>query len=182
MTICAHRGQPIFGDIVDDKPRLSLVGQFVDLCWQAIPYHFPHVELDQFVVMPNHFHGILWIVDDSQMAQSNVEAQHVAPLQKGESPVSPPGNVQPGSLGAIVRSFKGAVTRRLNQLPEANWAGLEHKIWQRNYYERIVRNDQELRAIQTYIVDNPVRWVDDDLHPDAAVNKFNADWQEAPTS
>jgi REP element-mobilizing transposase RayT len=136
-------------------------GQIAWDCWQAIPDHFPHVELDAYVVMPNHVHGIIVITDP-------VGAQHAAPLQSAP-PQSSRTNVQPGSLGAIVRSFKSAVTKRINELRDMPGT----PFWQRNYWEHIVRNKDSLERIREYIENNPPRWAEDQLHPEAPANPFN---------
>ncbi len=110
--------------------------------WAAIPAHFPNVELDAFVLMPNHLHGIIVITP--------VGAQHAAPLQSEAGHL----NVKPGSLGAIVRSFKSATSKAVHALPD----GQATQIWQRNYYEHVIRNERELQAIRRYIELNPIRW------------------------
>jgi REP element-mobilizing transposase RayT len=110
VTLCVQGGECLLGEVVDGEMRLSEWGKIAWNCWQAIPEHFPHVELDGWVVMPNHVHGIIAITDPV------VEAQHAAPLQGRTPRHSPRTNVQPGSLRAIVRSFKSAATRRINEL------------------------------------------------------------------
>ena len=175
VTICVHGGECLLGQVVDGEMRLNESGQIARDCWQAIPDHFPHVELDTWVVMPNHVHGIIVITDPA------VGAQHAAPLQREPqrepqqeraSGPSPRTNVQPGSLGAIVRSFKSAVTGRINQLRDTPGT----PFWQRNYWEHIIRNERSLELIREYIETNPVRWSEDQLHPEAPPNQFNR-WQ-----
>ena len=78
ITICAHRRECLFGEVVDGVMRLNVYGRVVDACWQAIPDHFPHVMLDVYVIMPNHVHGIIAIVDDPP-----VGARHASPLEFG---------------------------------------------------------------------------------------------------
>jgi REP element-mobilizing transposase RayT len=155
VTICTYQHQNLF----DDKQ----CRQVVEKAWQAIPSH-PHarnIKLDQWVVMPNHLHGIIFIADTPS---SHVPEQGEATGPEGESKhagsslVAPPlRNAPAGSLGAIVGNFKSVVTRRLNRL--RNTPG--EKVWQRGYYERIVRNERELNAIRKYIWDNPCRWSED---------------------
>ncbi len=139
--------------------HLNSLGEIVAACWSAIPEHFPSVKLEEFVVMPNHVHGILVIVD------SCVGAQHAAPLRRAplQRPIDRGGrvNVTPGSLGAIIRSFKSAVTKRINELPNA----LISNPWQRNYYEHIIRNERDLERIRQYIADNPAGWDKDEYNP-----------------
>jgi putative transposase len=121
ITIVTYQRDRIFGNIVDGKMRLNALGAITGECWRAIPEHFPNVDLGTYVIMPNHVHGII-VINENRMATDSspsVGAQHAAPL-----PQIP--NIKPGSLGAIVRSFKSAVTRRVGR--ELNTTG----IWQRN--------------------------------------------------
>jgi REP element-mobilizing transposase RayT len=150
VTLVAYQRDCLFGEIRDAKMVLNDLGTIADECWRAIPDHFQLVELGAHVIMPNHVHGII-IINDSDV----VGAQHAAPLPVPQS--SP--YVKPGSLGAIVRSYKSAVTRRIGR--ELNATG----IWQRNYYEHIIRNDIDLQRITDYIEANPSRWNDDNENP-----------------
>jgi putative transposase len=116
--------------------------------------HFRNVTLDAFIVMPNHFHGIL--VVHAGHEPDNVGAQHAAPLHLPvpASSHKPAGRVIPGSLGAIVGSFKSATTRRINLVNRT----VGKVLWQRNYYDRILRNDRELFLARRYVRSNPIRW------------------------
>jgi len=107
--------------------------------WEQIPRHFPHVSLDEWVVMPNHLHGIAVITSGNDVDRTiSTGGPHLVP----------------GSLGAIILNYKSVSTRRLNQM-----RGLSgRQVWQRNYYERVIRSDEELRAIRQYIVNNPAKW------------------------
>ena len=127
---------------------LNAWGTIVTECLQAIPTHFPLATLEAFVVMPNHVHGII-VIDES------ARAQHAAPLQK---PMSHPCVVS-GSLGAVVRSFKSATTKRINLLRESAGAAL----WQRNYHEHIIRDQADENRIRGYIAANPQLWSQDSL-------------------
>ena len=112
--------------------------------WQQIPRHFPFVSLDAWVLMPNHLHGILLLAG--------------RPEGRGDRSNS---KLAPGSLGAIIGNYKSVTTRRLNQI-----AGLEGRtVWQRNYYERVIRSETELAAIRKYIEQNPAHWALDEHHP-----------------
>ena len=157
VTVVTFQQECLFGEIGNGEMRINALGRIVVECWRAIPEHFPNADVDAFVVMPNHVHGIVFIHENdgrTVASPSAVRAQHAAPLH---APLHEPlrgmtQNVKPGSLGAIVRSFKSAVTRRAGrELDSAN-------IWQRNYYEHIVRNDREYERIAGYILANPVNW------------------------
>ena len=110
LTVCVRNRECILGRVEDGRVRLSSLGEIVEACWRSLPRHFPNVVLDAFVVMPNHVHGIITILS-LDYAGTSVGAQHAAPLHPGTSPgATPRPNVTPGSLGAMVRSFKAAAS------------------------------------------------------------------------
>ena len=162
VTICTFQKEPVLAGIVNGEMRLTPLGEVVRGCWNEIPRHFSHVEQDEFVVMPNHLHGIIVINN----AVINVGAQHAAPgvymadVERAQR-AAPLRNVLPASLGAVVRSFKSACTKRINELRAT--PGLP--VWQRNYHERVIRHDNELHALRHYIQSNPARWEEDSEHP-----------------
>ena len=125
VTLCAWNKEYLFGEIVDGKMLLNEYGEIVMKCWEAIPIHFPHVETDKFIIMPNHVHGIVFMVG----------ARHAVPLRTiGEQFAKPVS----GSLPTLIRSFKSAVTKSINTF--RNTPGTP--VWQRNYYEHIIRDDR----------------------------------------
>ncbi len=158
VTICTQKRACLFGEIVNGEMGLNEAGRVVQDCWLAIPTHFSHVSLGPFVVMPNHLHGI--IVINKHLIKQGVGAQHAAPLLASAQSDSRP-HVVPGSLGAIVRSFKAAATRCINTL--CGTPG--EPVWQRNYYEHVVRDDADLDRIWRYIEANPARWDEDRENP-----------------
>ena len=149
ITICAYQRRCIFGRIADRGILLSAIGELIRGCWMDIPNHFAHVEALQFVVMPNHVHGIL-AISAVVGAQHRCARSHVVCIDK----------TQPGSLGSIVRSLKAIVTRRAHQ--ELGWNG---SIWQRNYFERVLRDGQELASAMRYIRENVAKWKRDRENP-----------------
>ena len=154
VTNVTWRRDCLFGDVLDGEMKLNDFGKIADECWRAIPEHFPQVELGAHIVMPNHAHGIILINEND--SRNTVGATHcVAPTLPGIHPKGP----KQGSLGAIIGSFKSAVSYRINK--EHNATG----IWQRNYYEHIIRNNREMGEIWTYIESNPIMWADDDENP-----------------
>jgi putative transposase len=148
VTMVTYRRDCLFGEITDENVSLSEVGKIAEECWRAIPEHFPFVELGAYVIMPNHVHGIIVITDNGRGA---------AMLRPYDNPRKI--NVKPGSLGAIVRSYKSAVSYRANK--ELTITG----VWQRNYYEHIIRNEKEMDNIWRYIEANPVQWEEDEENP-----------------
>lgn len=139
LTICSHLKEPVFGEIAEEAIVLNDWGEIVEQEWLQTDAARHYVGTDQYVVMPNHFHGILW-------------------LRRGVVQLS---NVQPQSLGAVVRAFKSASTKRINELRGTPGA----PVWQRNYYERVIRDDAELNRARDYIINNPVKWSDDPESP-----------------
>ena len=133
--------------------RANVYGEMVRDCWLAIPEHFPHVVLDAFQIMPNHFHGILIFGDATQNA-TRVGARHASPLQS-------PRGAPPDSLGAIIGSFKSAVTKRINAHRTAHDLPIV-RVWQRNYHDRVIRNETELSHTRRYIIENPINWANDE--------------------
>lgn len=174
LTICTEGRKLLFGEIQNDSLLTNTYGGIAYACWNMLPAHFPNLLLDCFVLMPNHIHGIVCLLD-------NVGAQHAAPLPNHHHAV-PSGNrgkenlagkdvsntkkgvtdsLKPGSLPVVVRSYKSAVTRQINRIRNA--PGIS--VWQRNYHERIIRSDQELFSFRRYIVENPINWDKDKYHP-----------------
>ncbi len=132
---------------------LTSVGEIAQQCWDSIPEHFPHVSLGAFQIMPDHLHGIV-IIDRPPPALIKEE------IRVGLHPdgrIMPTGRV-PGSVGAIVSSYKSAVTKRVNESRRTPGA----KVWHGNYYERIIRDDGEHERIARYIAENPIKWLADE--------------------
>jgi REP element-mobilizing transposase RayT len=176
VTLCIQGGECLLGEVVDGEMRLSEWGEIASHYWMRIPDHVNHVQLDAWVVMPNHLHGIIVIVSGGE-ASPGRSASAYDPTPGGARPqgkdiardASP---LQPGSLGAIVGNYKSVSTRRINRV--RGTPGI--RFWQRNYWEHIIRNEQSLNRIRQYIQSNPARWGEDQLHPDAPPNAFNR-WQ-----
>ena len=139
--------------------ELNAAGRVAVHCWYEIPAHFPNIVLDAFVVMPNHVHGILLITDTNVGA--TVGAKNFSPLRKTPQPKPPPAETNPTprgtskTIGSVVRGFKIGVTKWMRQNTEY------YHIWQRNYYEHIIRDENELNRIREYIINNPAKWQTD---------------------
>jgi REP element-mobilizing transposase RayT len=157
VTICTYHRDCWFGEIVGGGVILTQIGAIADECWQTIPDHFPGVELDAYIVMPNHLHGIVIITQ----RDLNVGATHGSPLRAANNPpLQPAKGLQPGSLGAIIGQFKSSVSRRLKAVPDA-----PIPLWQRNYYEHIIRDEDDLNRIRAYIENNASTWETDHENP-----------------
>ncbi len=162
VTICTHERELLF----EDTGLRSVVYNG----WSDLKKRFSFVRLDQFVIMPNHIHGIIWIRRPDVGAQLVANRQHtplmeVIDRQNGirlsdhAAPLHPA--VVPRSLGAIVRSFKAVTAKRINRFRGTPGA----RQWQRDYYERIIRDEDELTRIRQYIRDNPAKWAEDKNNP-----------------
>lgn len=150
VTICCDQKQHYFGEIKHQLMALSPIGQIAQQCWLAIPNHYPNIALDEYVVMPNHVHGLIKI----NYHDCHVEAQNFAPLRIADGSQNK-FRVIPQSIGAIIRGYKIGVTK---------WCrnnNFKYFLWQRNYYEHIVRDEIELFRIQQYIKNNPKQWEGD---------------------
>jgi len=195
VTICTHDRACTFGEVIEGDMRLNPYGRVVDTYWSRIPRHFPHVMLDAWVVMPNHVHGIIVITDApsegadtsppaDERGDGRGEAIPIRPIaleDDGEVPsrvsaegdagiASPlPCGAPSGSLGAIVGNVKSITARRINRMKHTPGG----RVWQRNYWEHIIRDERAYQRIRQYIEDNPALWAEDQLHPHAPPNPFN---------
>lgn len=151
ITICTHQREMLFGEIVEGRMNLNDIGRTVEEEWRKTPNLRPSVGLDVFVVMPNHFHGIIVI--------SSVD--HTGVSQYAPTDTNRPFRSPSQTIGAIVRGFKAAATKRVNQV--RGTPGLP--VWQRNYYEHIIRDEKDLDRVREYIIGNPGKWSEDDYHP-----------------
>jgi putative transposase len=140
----------------------------VDDEWRGVGEKRKQVELDAYQIMPNHFHGIVWLLNEPDLDVIRTEQSPVRARQASPLPVNPR-ETKSGSLGAVIGGFKSGSTRRAKKY---RWI-TGGSIWQRNYWERIIRNERELEAIRNYIWNNPVNWNMDQLHPQ---NPESARW------
>ena len=160
VTICTHKYAPLFGQVIEEKIVLNAYGEIVREEWLHTAELRDNIELDAFVVMPNHTHGIIIIIDNvgatrwvapDEDQQPNLRASHrLAPTNRQRGPKS-------GSLGAIIGQLKSVATKRINSVRGTPGA----PVWQRNYYEHIIRTADALDRIREYITDNPARWAED---------------------
>lgn len=164
VTIVAQGRECLFAEIIDGEMHLKGCGEIVQKWWNEIPIHFPDVELGAFVIMPNHIHGIIFIIEDRR---SEVLSPHDQPNSnnlkndnQGGDATQPP--LRKPTLGQIVAYFKYQSTKEMNRI-ETEYAIT--KFWQRSYYEHIIRNEKELQQKTEYIMDNPSRWDEDDEDP-----------------
>jgi REP element-mobilizing transposase RayT len=160
--MCTQDRIHLFGEIIDNELILNDCGKVANQCWLDIPNHFPHAKLHEFVIMPNHIHGIIEIVENMGIhknlnSTSNflnsiwlVGEKNFSPqLTEFKSPVK--------TIGSIVRGFKIGVTKWIrNEYPDSFTKN--RSVWQRDYFDRIIRDQMEFDRIEKYIFDNPKNW------------------------
>jgi putative transposase len=180
VTIVAWHREFLFGEIVNNEMELSPYGEIVQRWWGEIPIHFPNVEIGAFVVMPNHVHGIIFIVErrgtvsvprnsrnhnkmdlleleNKFLEQGDEIYKNVSANMGGKTPP-----LRKPTLGQIIAYFKYQSIKEMNRVENA---GTVTKFWQRNYYEHIIRNEKDLQNKTNYIEANPLLWDEDDENP-----------------
>jgi putative transposase len=174
VTICTYQRKCHFGEVVDGEMRLNDLGRIVEEEWLRTPTVRPNVLLDAYVIMPNHLHGII-VIDESAVISihASVAAEQEATTRSNSAakstlthaldPATPVRGLHSPrrTLGSIVRGFKAVTTRRSVE----GGGALAGPLWQRNFYEHIIRNDADMARIRHYIQINPSRWEDDRDHP-----------------
>ena len=166
ITLCTQDRACLFGKVVNGEMRLNDAGRMVLAEWNMLPERFPHVVLDAFVVMPNHVHGIVVITnpatDDTATTAPTIVGTGLVPVPDdgATTRVAPTvGDIVAPTVGDIVGAFKSRVTvEYIRGVKTSGWPPFRGRLWQRNYYEHIIRNERALNAIRQYIIENPRRW------------------------
>ncbi len=191
VTICTQNHECLFGDIVEGEMVLNDAGQMVQAVWDALPRHYPGIGIDMFVIMPNHIHGIITIQPpDTEPPPPTVGAGPCAcpadvPARPANAsatghpspPTGQPQGVAPTktmALAEVVHRFKTLTTKRYaDGVKHHGWKPFPGRLWQRNYWEHVVRNERELHRIREYISTNPAKWELDRLYrpPSESANK-----------
>jgi putative transposase len=153
ITLCTKNRDCIFGEINDEEIILNEYGIIVKKCWIEITDHYPFIEIDKFIIMPNHIHGIIIINNIREIRVQNIDPQQE---RINESKINKYQHIIPGSIGSIIRGYKIGVTKWFRQNTNI------YEVWQRNYYENIIRNEDELTKIRDYIINNPLKWKEDE--------------------
>jgi REP element-mobilizing transposase RayT len=179
VTVCIENRECLLGNIADGEMTLNEAGHMVFAAWEDLPAFYAGVDTDHFVVMPNHFHGIVDLTN------------------RDSTPVAPPRAAGPSALGPapllslpdVVHRFKSLTTARYRDgVVNDNWRPFPGRFWQRNYYEHVIRNEDELNRIRQYIIDNPVQWAADRENPVIASSirgnnvpaAIDEPWREGP--
>ncbi|MPZ75625.1 MAG: transposase [Deltaproteobacteria bacterium] len=159
VTVVAQDRTCLFGEIVTGEIKLNDAGRMVQAVWDELPIHYSGVETDAFVVMPNHIHGVVVLVGAGPRACPDVGAGNP---ERGQ----PQGVAPTLSLPDVVHRFKTLTTKRFaDGVKQSGWIPFRGRLWQRNYYEHIIRDEKSLDRIRQYILDNPARWEFDRENP-----------------
>jgi len=136
ITVCTQNRESLFGKILEEKMYLNPAGHMIRQIWDSLPSRFPNIKLDEFVIMPNHIHGIIIL------NRSN----------------------EPHSIAQICQAFKSITTNEYMQgVRHHFWRPFMKRLWQRNYWERVIRSEVELYFTREYVQDNPAKWASDKL-------------------
>jgi REP-associated tyrosine transposase len=154
VTLCIDERRRLFGDVIDGEMHLSDCGQVAHTIWSGLPQYFPGVEIDQFVIMPNHLHGIVVLSGGSTHIGESGDATTRDDTVKHSMPMPMSGPAP--TLGQIIRKFKALTSYSLHK------AGFAEFAWQERYIEHVVRNPPDLKRIREYIANNPTRWAEDE--------------------
>jgi putative transposase len=181
ITLCTQSNIRLFGNIIDGQLQLNQVGQMVTMWHNKLEHKFPDIRCDAFVCMPNHLHFIvvntgkpkspspvgadLRVCPGTQTVPSmRKEAQHTASLPQ-TLPIPAPGQNSNSPLQKVVQWFKTMTTNDyIRGVKHKNWPPFKRKLWHRNYYEHIIRNDHDLNLIREYIANNPLLWQEDSYY------------------
>ncbi len=179
VSITVQKRLSLFGHVTGEQMRLNDAGRMIQEIWRKLPQRFPTIQMDQFVVMPNHLHGIILINDGPP---TNSAPKHTSAIRVGvplvgtqqqdarESMRTPTRCISTKSgriaLGDVIGAYKSLTTLEYTRgVRIQNWPSFHRRLWQRNYYEHVVRNDESLLRIREYILYNPARWAFDRENP-----------------
>jgi len=145
VTICTKHREEFFGKIENEKMVLNEYGKFTKKCWLEIPNHFPNTKLDEFIIMPNHVHGIVIIANNHVVGNKNFCSLRTKKNIPWQTKLSK-------SLSSIIRGFKIGVTKYFRQNKKDDFQ------WQKSFYDHIIGNEKSLFRIREYIKNNPYNW------------------------
>jgi len=151
VTICTLKRMCIFGKIIEDRMVMNSLGDIICHTWKDIPNHYPYVTLDKFIIMPNHIHGIVMLLENRRDSRDRFVNLSLRKSHERKR----------HGLSEIIRGFKTWSARRINQIQ--NTTGTS--VWQRSFYDHIIRDDDDLNRIRSYIVENPLMWDQDRNNP-----------------
>ena len=165
VTLCTQDRACLFGEVVDGDMQVNDAGCMVSNAWHSLFDRFPNIDLDAFVVMPNHVHGIIVsdvvpVNDGDIVGAGLVPALDVVPVNDGATTRVAP------TLGDVIGAYKSVVTvQYARAVKTRGWSPFRKRLWQRNYHEHVIRNADSLNRIRQYILDNPRHWNEDRYNP-----------------
>ena len=163
VTICTNNHENLFGEIENNSISLNKFGIIVSEKWNNIHIHFKNVILGEYIIMPNHLHGIIVLIESDERAKHFKTSREI--IENENTNASPLREIlrgtESGSLSAIIQNFISVSSRKINKIRQIRGV----KVWQRGFYERIIRNNKELNAIRNYIINNPMNWEMDENNP-----------------
>lgn len=170
ITLCVKHGQFLFGEIKNCEMRLNEAGKIANSCWLEIPNHYPTSQLHEYIIMPNHVHGIVEIlnternvmnsesgivgVEDDIGEEKHIGAEDITPLHH----TMPHRISNSKTIGSMIKGYKIGVTKWMRSNTDV------HDVWQRNYYERIIRDEKDYLVTSQYIRNNPLKWEEDEFY------------------
>jgi REP element-mobilizing transposase RayT len=181
VTVCTQNRLCLFGDVVDGAMVLNDAGQMIEYVLGNLRQRFEKIDIDTHVIMPNHFHVVIIVKENRRRGESCIRPE--LGLDKGDHKDRPyyelddridenrgqykhPCGTEDGSLGLIIQAFKSITTvEYIRGVKQQGWSPFPGRLWQRNYYEHIIRNDDELNRIREYILNNPMNWDEDEYNP-----------------
>jgi putative transposase len=156
ITLCVQNKESLFGEITQNDMYLNDAGKMIEAQWLALQHRFPNIQLHEYIVMPNHFHAILEV-------ENKVVVTHQIGRPQGCAPTV--SNVNK-SIGDMIGAFKSITTvEYIHGIKTHQWQSFDGKLWQRNYWEHVIRHEQSLNDIAQYIINNPQNWEMDKLRP-----------------
>ncbi|MCK4662244.1 MAG: transposase [Bacteroidales bacterium] len=160
ITICVQNQECLYGHMGKDKMILNNAGRMVEKWYYELENKYPDKKCHEMVVMPNHFHCII------ENVEMDANPTDVNPI-RGRSQYGPNNQKYNATIGDAMDWFKTMTTNEyIRSVKKYNWKRFEKKLWQRNYWEHIIRNDTEYNYITNYIIENPQKWIDDKLNPE----------------
>jgi len=175
VTICVNKKICLFGHIVDNKMILNDPGKMVVKIWSEIPQFYPGVAIDEHSVMPNHLHGIIILKNRNAGAShcgrpiknpQNDQSYSIPGQTQGPDPTVDPTTQRRLTLGDVVGRFESFTTHKyIDGVKNFNWEPFYKKLWQRNYFEHIIRNNKDLFRIRKYTIENSTKWDKDKENP-----------------
>jgi putative transposase len=176
VTVCANGRSYLFGEILEDEMKLNEAGEMVKRKWLEMPASFDHLKIDEFVIMPNHVHLIL-VLSVSQEGEHRVRPYKIGidpptnrrgdlydrpadeTIPRVANEYQHPTGTTNGSVGRIIQLFKTVTTGEyIRGVHDLSWPPFEKRLWQRNYFERVIRDERGLQNARTYVLENPLKW------------------------